>query len=610
MDPIFVKSRLVSATVYGDLARVSREGEVELTSGVTRIAWPDLPADVDPADVRVETDRGAVNVVETEPVPVTPSSLPERPADQLRAELHRLIAAQEALRAEIELLDRVSPADESAQSPLRPDLFMRGLDAITDRRRTALDELRAASTAHTETARALERAEAGTREMPTHRLTLMVAIASTDPGPARVRVTYASGWATWRPLYHLQLSLGADRVEIVRYGDVWQDTGEDWTQVVLRLSTAEPQVGLRLASVKPWLLKIGSSLDDDMKSLYRQRRAVKPAPPAMTGALVDPSNAEAPGAPPPTLDDAPSPKAQAAAIGTRDFEPSDEFDEYATQFDDNGVFAEATSPGLAAARSGPPTTSVAGRSLEPAPPPEGRPRRPPPANVGPDRSRLVKEPSPREASGGIDVEIAVARPFDAKSGPDRHRVQLGRRSYPLALWYVLRPGLRDHAFGRAEIVNQDPDPILSGPTSLFVGGAFHGHTRLSTTPGRGKLTLDLGAETGIKCARRSETQVRREGLLTRDEIHAVQVTIDVESYLAVAVNVKVQDQVPVAIDPQIRVKLMTTTPPDAKLDDETGLVTFTTRLEPQSKRQITINYEVSAPAGFRLSQGLADEVLS
>ena len=609
MDPIVIESRLVAATVYGDLARVCREGHADLAAGTSRIAWPDLPAEVDPADVRVETDRGLIRAVETEPVPMAPVERPASAGDDLRLELQRIVARQEGLRAELELLDHVMPPRDATAASLRPDLFVKGLDAITERRRSALSELRRETAAYAEASRALERAEAAARERaPSHRQTLIVTVASDSAGPTRLRVTYASGWATWRPLYHLQLSQSSERVELVRYGDVWQDTGEDWSQVALRLSTAEPETGLRLPTVKPWILKVSSGLDDDMKTLYRRSERRRTLVDASMETLPEASAAE-------TVAQVtvPPPAANVATIEVDgEFEsPEDGFEQYATQFDENGVFAEVTSPGLAATRA--PgienaTDFGAGVVVPPMRSPDAPLPRPPPAHAAPDRARLVREPQPREASGGIDVEIPVVRPFDARSGADRHRVQLGRRAYPLQLWYILRPGLRDHAFGRAEIINEEPDPILAGPTSLFVGGTFYGHTRLATTPGRGKLVLDLGAETGIKCARRNETQVRREGLLTKDEVHAVDVTIDVENALDVAAKIEVQDQVPIATDPQVRVRLLNTDPADAKLDEQTGLVTFSTQVGARSKVQLRLSYEVGAPAGFRLSQGLTDEV--
>ena len=600
MDPIFIESRLVAATVYGDRARVSRQGHAELAAGTSQIAWLGLPADIAPAEVRVLTDRGQVRVVETAPVPLAPSQLPERPAETLRSEVHRLVAAQEALRTELELLDGVMPSRDSFSAALRPDLFVKGLDAITARRRAALAELRKAATAHAEAQRALERAEAEARDRaPTHRQTLIATIDVTDPGPATLRVSYVSGWATWRPLYHLQLGPGADRVEIVRFGDVWQDTGEDWSQLRLLLSTAEPEVGLRLATVQPWVLQLSSALDDDLKSLYRRAdrdRTVIQAAPAPDGAP--------PGAPVPAASDA-----ESTGDITGEFEAPDVFDTYASQFEEQGIFADQTSPGLAAARAlGGDGDSTLPPTGLPAPQSESLPPAPPPPAPDQHRGRWDRAPEPRDASGGIDMEIPVARPFTARSGPDRHRVQLGRRTYPLSLWYILRPGLRDHAFGRAEIVNEDPDPILAGPTSLFVDGAFHGHTRLATTPGRGKLILDLGAETSIKCVRRTDTQVRREGLIAKDEVQTVEVTLEIESFLTSIARVQVQDQVPVATDPQVRVSLLNTAPADAVLDDETGLVTFSTQIEPGAKTILTLSYEVSAPAGYRLTQGLGDEV--
>lgn len=596
MDPIVIESRVVAATVYGDLSQVSREGQTELAVGLSRFAWQDLPTDVDPADVRIETDRGRVVAVETELASAADPIAGDTVAlDGLRADVYRLIATQEALRAELELLDTLVPGREVSSSPLRPDLFVQGLQALCARRRDALAALRQSTADHDEASRSLERAEAaGQDHGARRRQTLVVTVEASEPGPARLSITYASGWATWRPVYQLLLSPGGQRVELIRFGDVRQETGEAWTQVKLQLSTSEPERGLRLPTAAPWILQLSTSPDEDAQGPFRlsERKARVPAEAAsaMTEDVVEEPVAEG--------------KVGIATIEvTGDFEPPDDFEEYATQFGEDGVFAEGTSPGL----------SPASRADASATAPEGAPdplsrSGARPTRRSPERLRLPREPAPREAAGGIDVLIDVPRAFDADSGPGRHRVQLGRRTYPIHLWYILRPGLRDHAFGRAEIINEDVDPILEGPASLFVGGAFHGHTRLATTPGNGKLTLDLGAETGIKSARRSDTHVRREGMLSKDEVHTVDVTIEIESFLAAAAQIQVQDQVPVATDAQVRVRLLSTEPNDAVLNDETGLVTFSTTIEPNTQRVLKLSYEVAAPTGYRLAQGLSDEV--
>ncbi len=607
MDPLFIESRLVAATVHGDLARVSREGQVDLAAGVSRVAWPDLPADLNPSEVRIETDRGWIRTVELEPTPSASASSTDRPTDTIRAELQALIAKQEALRAELELLDQVMPPHvvhrEGALSSLRPDLFLQGLETITARRRAALADLRRASSAQTDTSRALERAETDERSRaPSHRPMLVATIESDQAGPTRLRITYGAGWATWRPLYQLHVTPGSDRVELIRFGDVWQNTGEDWAQVALQLSTSEPDIGLRLPSVKPWVLDLDADVEPEMQSLYRRsdRRRTGVQPPIETA----PDDALVPRPSLTPMSVSPMLSAQAATLEIAGgFEASDGFADYATQFDENGVFAEVTSPGLSA-RSGDRTHALP--TPEHVAEDEESHRAPSSSTI--DQARLHREPVPREAAGGVDLEIPVDRRFDALSGADRHRVQLGRRSYPLELRYVLRPGLRNHAFGRAEIFNEEVDPILAGPASIFIGGSFYGPTHLDTIPGQGRMNLELGVEPRIKCSRRSDTQARRQGQASQDEIEAVDVTIDIESRLTVAAQIQVEEQVPVATDPQVRVRLLSTEPTDARLDDQTGLVTFSSMLSPQSSLQLRFSYEVEAPAGFRLSQSLADEV--
>jgi uncharacterized protein (TIGR02231 family) len=62
-------------------------------------------------------------------------------------------------------------------------------------------------------------------------------------GPAAVEVDYAVSNAGWSPLYDLRAARDLAQVELVYRARVWQHTGEDWRDVDLILSTAEPRRG-------------------------------------------------------------------------------------------------------------------------------------------------------------------------------------------------------------------------------------------------------------------------------------------------------------------------------------------------------------------------------
>ena len=55
----------------------------------------------------------------------------------------------------------------------------------------------------------------------------------------------------WHPVYDARLDTKTGAMELVQYGSVWQRTGEDWEDVKLTLSTAQPSRGASLPELSP-----------------------------------------------------------------------------------------------------------------------------------------------------------------------------------------------------------------------------------------------------------------------------------------------------------------------------------------------------------------------
>ena len=66
-----------------------------------------------------------------------------------------------------------------------------------------------------------------------------------------------------------------------------------------------------------------------------------------------------------------------------------------------------------------------------------------------------------------------------------------------------------------------------------------------------------------------------------------------------------QDQVPVTIDNKVKVKLLKTSPKDAQLDEQTGIVTFKVKVAPGGRVELSLAYEIEVPKDTRLIQALA-----
>ena len=79
-----------------------------------------------------------------------------------------------------------------------------------------------------------------------------VALQAGGAGEATLVVEYVVRQAGWSPAYDVRASDGS--VELTAHATVTQGTGEDWTEVVLALSTARPGEALRIPELTPLLL--------------------------------------------------------------------------------------------------------------------------------------------------------------------------------------------------------------------------------------------------------------------------------------------------------------------------------------------------------------------
>ncbi|MCY3003367.1 MAG: DUF4139 domain-containing protein, partial [Planctomycetota bacterium] len=94
---------------------------------------------------------------------------------------------------------------------------------------------------------------------------------ATDVVP-EVALEYVVPGAGWRPRYELRAASDARSVELSYRAEVWQQTGEDWNDIELALSTARPHVGA--AGPDPVAIWLGGQEVPDV--VYVARVGAKP----------------------------------------------------------------------------------------------------------------------------------------------------------------------------------------------------------------------------------------------------------------------------------------------------------------------------------------------
>jgi len=274
-----VTSRVIAATVYPDGATVTREAAFSAPAGQHELIVTDLPRDTPLESVRVTLEGARLGGVRTRADYVPPRDAGES-AEVLsaRAEVERLEEALRARRAEVadirleadaararlEFLGGIGKAEGlAAQEPaaLGEMVAMIGRETLEARRAEAGAERRAEAAERAlkdlmeELSRARQALEALVPETAPRAL-LAVAIRAEGPLRGRLRITYTVPQAGWQPLYDLHLSRAEGRVRIERGAYVRQQTGENWRDVALTLSTRRPAQQGEPGEIHPWIPRI------------------------------------------------------------------------------------------------------------------------------------------------------------------------------------------------------------------------------------------------------------------------------------------------------------------------------------------------------------------
>jgi uncharacterized protein (TIGR02231 family) len=246
-----------AVTVYPDGASVTRVVTLDLPAGDNSAVLNDFPLSLDTSSLRVEGEAGAkltIGAIDARPPrDVTPVNLPEldRRIEALkdqRDDLEGVVAAATARRKFAEHFAESSPAGIGDKGEARPMAEWRqAFVAVAEEVAAADSAIRDAERKQRDIDREIERLESDREAKPPSKLAVRIDLAAAAATRATLRVTYTVHDARWTPLYDARLDTGAkDRkpaLELVRRAEITQETGEDWSNVALAVSTVRTARG-------------------------------------------------------------------------------------------------------------------------------------------------------------------------------------------------------------------------------------------------------------------------------------------------------------------------------------------------------------------------------
>jgi uncharacterized protein (TIGR02231 family) len=267
---ISLKSTVSKVTVFSDRALITRSARETVPAGIQTILVPHLPTALMDQSLRVSgvSDRAA-KITDVKIEQVFLDTIPESRRSDLTKRLNALRLEKNALERKSLLLKSQSEAvdalrDNYTQSLKNPNPNQKAttgewekLLQFVEMKKTdfadKMESLRLEMEVKQEKIQALEqeiRNTAGGSGKAEKQVSVTLNV--TEGGPIDFEVSYIISGVSWKPSYEARVTSTEKALQLFYYGMVQQTSGENWNNIDLVLSTAQPAISSRIPVINRW----------------------------------------------------------------------------------------------------------------------------------------------------------------------------------------------------------------------------------------------------------------------------------------------------------------------------------------------------------------------
>ncbi|MFK8103028.1 MAG: mucoidy inhibitor MuiA family protein [Saprospiraceae bacterium] len=414
-----------------------------------------------------------------------------------------------------------------------------------------------------------------------HTSEVVVAITAQQATMASFSLSYFVKEAGWTPSYDIRVKDIRNPIDLSYKANVFQKSGEDWSKVMLSLSTSNPTQGGQKPTLAPWLL-------DFYRPSYAYEKSSQISPFAgnrIKGKVTDNSGEELIGV---------SILVEGTSVGTTtDFEGNFTLDLPSNA--SNLIVSYLGMKSLTTAINASFMSIVledGGMLLDEVVIVAKNKRT---SKKDREKAKLAAtKPIPTTTKQNtISVTFEIAIPYSIANDGKSYLVDIKQHELPAYYEYYCAPKLDKNAFLTAQVTGWEDYNLLNGSVNLFFEGTYVGKSYLNAQNVQDTLSLSLGRDENIVIERTKLKAFSKKKFLSSKKVESRAWKIDIRNNKPQSINLVVQDQFPVSTNGAIEVKQGKYD--GATLDETTGFLTWKIALAPKAQKQLGFDYAVRSP---------------
>lgn len=615
MGQTSLPTNLKGVTIYSNGAQVTREKNVALKAGEQTVSFTGLSPYLDRNSLQVKA-KGGVTVLGVSQHHIRPDSTmlsdqlkaASRDIDEASRRLSELQAQRTVLKSQLQMVEaNCNIGSRTAVTPLNDIKLLNKYyyEEMMDinKKLIALDTEEEKANADLARYNVIADSIAGIK---LKRITVVdVKVDAKVQTSALFTLQYYVSGASWYPTYDVRSSKVDEPLQLTYKANIMQQTGEDWKDVTVTLSTANPNRSNVSPDLRTYWLDYGLAAPTYNFGIDNNQ---------VSGTIFDENNEPIIGA-------------SITVAGTQIGTVSDVDGHYSITMPNgnrrlvvnfigyesqqatvNGnhkdfhlqetvsFLQEVTVVGYGTSKKSKRGLYSSAAAVEREAPVENSKA----AASAPKKARVLVDEDDLEVAATaakFGYEFEVKHPLTILSNNKPVSAQLGRYELPTTYAYKGVPKIDKDAFLVADATGWGELNLVEGEAMVFYDNSYVGKTILSPVESD-TLHLSLGRDNGIQIERKLIKNNSVHKVLSGNQTQQKDWEISVRNTRSEKVSIKVYDQVPVSQNSDITVT--TEELSDGNFNKETGIVVWNLELNPGESRKLRLRYQVKYPKNRRL----------
>lgn len=424
---------------------------------------------------------------------------------------------------------------------------------------------------------------------------VIVAVDVKEASNANFRLTYLVNQSSWFPTYDIRVQDISKPISLQMKANINQQSGEDWKDVKLFLSTGNPNENGTKPTLAPWYLRYyyPASTPVYIRGNSSMTGAVNGVVPnSISGVVRDDKGRPLVGA-------------TVAVKGTTTATVTDATGNFKMNMPPNGTTLVISSVGFTSqeviAPSGYASIALqqASNSMDEVVVVGYGSRRSDDDNDSFYDDRSYKKRKEVTAINTTTVYqptttiFEIENPYSVPTDGKVYTVDINNFDLNATYEYYSVPKLDAAAFLTAKITDWQELNLLPGEANLFFEGTFLGNSLLDVMTAGDTLNLSLGKDKGVVVSRKLLKEYSAKKFLGSNRTDSRQYEILVRNNKQQPIKIIVEDQFPVSTNKDIEVEKLSYD--NGKLDDDTKKVTWSFAVDSKKENKLQMGYAVKYP---------------